>query len=65
MPSQSQKLIEYPDTVTVRRAAIPQLQCCDQLLTRRHADLARHLVPALPEHPTGSKLREAPGQREL
>ncbi|MGF6808448.1 hypothetical protein OKW30_003574 [Paraburkholderia sp. Clong3] len=42
-----------------------QLQCCDQLLTCRHADLPCHLVSLPPDNPAGGKLREATGQREL
>jgi Thioesterase superfamily len=34
----------------------------DQLLACRHADLPRHVVPLLPDNPTGSNLREATGQ---
>jgi hypothetical protein len=65
IPSQSYELVENLDPITERRAAIPQLQCCNQLLACRHADLPRHLVPLLPDNPTGSKLREATGQRKL
>jgi len=62
---QSYELVENPDPITERRASIPQLQCCDQLLACRHADLPRHLVSLPPDNPAGSKLREATGQREL
>jgi hypothetical protein len=65
IPSQSYELVENLDPITERRAAIPQLQCRNQLIACRHAHLPRHLVPLLPENPTGSKLREATGQRKL
>jgi hypothetical protein len=55
------QLVENLDPITERHAAIPQLQCRNQLLACRHADLPRHLVPLLPDNPTGSKLREATG----
>src|ERR1700692_2517280 len=65
IPSQSYELVENLDSITERRAAIPQLQCGNQLFACRHADLPRHLVRLLPGNPTGSKLREATGKREL
>ena len=60
---QGHELIEDLDPVTERRAAIPLPQRLDQLLACRHADLPHHVVPLPPDNPTGSKLREATGQR--
>ena len=57
------ELVEDLDPITERRAAIPQPQCLDQRLAWGHADLPRHVALPPPDHPTGSKLREATGQR--
>lgn len=65
IPGESHEPVENPDPVTERRAAIPRLQGCYQLLGCRHANLPRHLVPLPSDNPTGSKLREATGQQEL
>ena len=52
------------DAIAVLRAAISQPQRLDQFLACRHADLPRHVALPPPDHPTGSNLREATGQRE-
>jgi hypothetical protein len=54
-----------PSLIETRNQLIPKLQCCDQFLACRHADLPRQLVRPLPDNPAGSKLREATRQREL
>ncbi|WP_216674870.1 hypothetical protein [Paraburkholderia elongata] len=45
-------IAKVQEWLTEGSAAIPQLQCCNQLLACRHADLPRHLVPLPPDNPT-------------
>ena len=59
---QGHELIEDLDLVHRRRAAVARSQRFDQLLACCHADSPRHVVLLPPDHPTGSKLREATGQ---
>ena len=59
---QGHEFVEDLDSFIQRRAAIPHPQCVDQLLACCHADLPCHVVLLPPDHPTGSKLREATGQ---
>lgn len=62
--AQGHEPVEDMDSFTERRPAIPHLQRCDQLFACSHADLPCHVVLLPPDHPAGSKLREATGQHE-
>jgi hypothetical protein len=56
------ELVQDLASLILRRLAIALPNGCNQFLACRHADSPPHVVPLPPDHPTGSKLREATGQ---